>query len=284
VQLGFSSMNTPEEVPPDELARALEDRGFDSLWMGEHTHIPTCRATPYPAGGEMPAQYRRMMDPYASLMLAASATTTLLVGTGVALPLEHDLLALAKTVATVDRLSGGRLQVGVGVGWNKEELANHRDVSWGERYRALAECVGALTALWTEDEASYHGRYFDFEPVWSEPKPLQRPRPPILCGTGGKLGTRHAVDWADAWMPMDIALGDVAKKLALFRQAALAAQRPHVPITIVAWGDPPLERLAEYRDLGVERVVLGASRQGWDDPRTTLPFLDRYAAMVPELR
>jgi probable F420-dependent oxidoreductase len=284
VLLGFSSMNTPEDVKPDDLARALEARGFDSLWMGEHTHIPTSRATPYPAGGEMPRQYRRMMDPYASLMLAASATSSLLVGTGVALPLEHDLLALAKTVATVDRLSGGRLQVGVGVGWNKEELANHRPVPWSARYQALEECVAALVALWTEDEASYHGRFYDFDPVWSEPKPLQRPRPPILCGTGGRLGTRHAVAWADEWMPMDIALGNVAKKIALFRQAALAAQRPDIPITIVAWGDPTFERLAEYRELGVRRVVLGAARQDWDDPSTTLAFLDRYAPMVPELR
>jgi probable F420-dependent oxidoreductase len=276
-------MNTPEDLAPDVLARALEERGFDSLWVGEHTHIPTSRATPYPAGGEMPPQYRRMMDPYVSLMLAASATTTLSVGTAVALPLEHDLLSLAKTVATLDRLSGGRMQLGVGVGWNQEELANHRPTPWAVRYRVLAECVAALTALWTQDEPAYQGRYFAFDPVWSDPKPLQRPRPPVLCGTGGKLGTRNAVDWADGWMPMDIALGNVAKKIGLFRQAALAAGRTDMPITLVAWGDPPLERLAEYRDLGVARVVVGASRRDIDDPGTTLAFLDRYAAMIPEL-
>lgn len=284
MRLGYSSMNTPEDLAPDELARALEERGFDSLWVGEHTHIPASRATPYPAGGEMPHSYRRMMDPFASLLLAARATTTLVVGTAVALPLEHDLLALAKTVATVDRLSGGRLQLGVGVGWNREELANHRPVPWSQRYQALAECIEALRRLWREDEPSFHGRYYDFDPVWSDPKPVQRPHPPILCGMAGRLGTRHAVAWADAWMPMDVALGDVPKKLALFRRAATEAGRSAVSITVVAWGDPRPEVLLGYRDLGVERVVLGAARQGMEDPRTTMAFLDRYAEQVDRLR
>ena len=283
MRLGYSSMNTPEELPPAELGRALEERGYDSLWIGEHTHIPASRATPYPAGGELPPQYTRMMDPYASLLVAATSTTTLLVGTGVALPLERDLLAQAKTIATVDRLSGGRLQFGVGVGWNREELANHRAIPWAERYRALAECVAALKTLWTEDEPEHHGRYFDFDPVWSEPKPLQRPHPPVLCGMGGRLGTAHTVAWADSWMPMDVALGDVAKKLGLFRQAAADAGRSTIPVTLVAFGDPNPETLAGYRDLGVERVVLGASRKDWDDPRTTMPFIDRYAELIGDL-
>jgi probable F420-dependent oxidoreductase len=284
MQLGFSSMNTPEDLAPGELARALEERGFDSMWVGEHTHIPTSRVTPYPAGGEMPLAYRRMMDPYVSLAVAACASTTLLVGTSVALPLERDIIALAKTVATLDRLSDGRLLLGVGVGWNQEELATHRDVPWAERYRALAECVAALTALWTEEEAEFHGEYYDFGPVWSEPKPVQRPRPPILCGMAGKLGTKHAVGWSDAWMPMDIALGNVAKKIGLFRAAALAAERPNPPITLVAWGRPSLERLLEYRALEVDRVVVGASRPDSEDRDSTLPFLDHYSAMISELR
>ncbi|MCU4183485.1 LLM class F420-dependent oxidoreductase [Acidiferrimicrobium sp. IK] len=276
-------MNTPEDVPPDVLARHLEERGFDSLWIGEHSHIPVSRLTPYPSGGEMPDQYRRMMDPYASLLVAATATTDLLIGTGVALVLERDLLAMAKLVATVDRLSGGRLQFGVGVGWNREELANHRPFPWAQRYRALAEGIAALRTLWNDEESEYHGQYYDFDPVWSLPKPLQRPHPPIWCGTGGKLGTQHAVAWADGWMPMDVALGDVARKVSRFRQVAADAGRNQVPITIVAFGDPTPATLASYRDLGVERVVLGASRAGWDDPSTTLPFLDHYAPLVADL-
>lgn len=283
MRLGFSSMNTPEDPTPPELARALEERGYESLFIGEHSHIPVSRRTPYPAGGEMPAQYRRMMDPFVSLTAAAVATETLVVGTGVALPLERDVFALAKAVATLDRLSGGRVEFGVGVGWNEEELANCRDVPWRQRYRALAECVGALRALWCDEEAEFHGRYYDFDPVWSEPKPKQRPHPPILCGMAGRLGTAHALDWADTWMPMDIALGNVAKRVTRFREAAAEAGRPDVAITMVTWGDPSAETLHAYRELGIERAVLGAARTGWDDPATVLPFLDRYAPLVSEL-
>ena len=227
----------------------------------------------------------RDRDPYLSLLLAATASERLLIGAGVALPLEHDLFALAKAVSTLDHLSRGRLLFGVGVGWNEEELADHRPVKWAHRYRALGECVAALRALWTEDEAEFHGEFYDFEPVWSFPKPRQEPYPPLLCGTSGKVGTREAVAWADGWMPMDIALGNVARKVARFREIAAAGGRDPaaIPITIVTWGDPDLATLAGYRDLGVARVVVGGARTGWDDPGTTLPCLDAYAAMMPEL-
>jgi len=283
VKVGFTSMNTPADVPMDVLAPALEARGYDSLWIGEHSHIPVSRRTPYPAGGELPDQYRWMMDPFLGLLLAASATERLLLGTGVALPLEHDLFALAKTVSTLDRLSGGRLMFGVGVGWNEEELADHRPIPWSQRYLALGEAVGALRALWNDDESEFHGTYFDFGPVWSLPKPVQRPHPPIVCGTSGRTGTREAVAWGDGWMPMDVGLGDVAKKVRIFREAAEAAGRGRLPITMVTYGDPTLATLASYRDLGIERVVVGAARTGWDDPSTTLPCVDHYAEMISEL-
>jgi probable F420-dependent oxidoreductase len=285
MRFGFSSMNNPADLAPDVLARELEARGFDSLWIGEHSHIPVSRRTPYPTGGEMPDQYKTMMDPFLSLLLATTASQHLLVGTGVALPLEHDLFDLAKTVSTLDRLSGGRLLFGVGVGWNEEELANHRPVRWSQRYRALGECVAALRALWCDEESEFHGEFYDFDPVWSFPKPLQRPHPPVLCGTGGRIGTREAVAWADGWMPMDVALGNVAKKVTRFREAAADAGRDPaaIGITMVTFGDPDLDTLAGYRDLDVERVVVGGARTGWDDPATTLPCLDMYAAMIPEL-
>jgi probable F420-dependent oxidoreductase len=285
MRLGFFTMNNPTDLAPDVVGRELEARGYESYWVGEHSHIPVSRLTPYPAGGELPDQYRWMMDPFLSLLLAATATDRLLIGTGVALPLEHDLFDLAKSAATLDRLSGGRLQFGVGVGWNREELANHRPVKWSQRYRALAECVGALRSLWTDDESQFHGEFYDFDPVWSLPKPVQRPHPPVLCGTGGRLGTREAVAWADGWIPMDVALGDVGKKIGRFRQAAAEAGRDpeSIPISIFTFGDPTFDVLAGYRDLGVQRVVIGGSRAGWDDPATTLPFLDTYAAMIGDL-
>ena len=285
MRLGFSSMNNPADLAPDVLARELDARGYDSLWIGEHSHIPVSRRTPYPTGGEMPDQYKTMMDPFLSLLLAATASPHLLVGTGVALPLEHDVFDLAKTVATLDHLSGGRLLLGVGVGWNEEELANHRAVPWSRRYRALGECIAALRALWCDEESEFHGEFYDFDPVWSFPKPVQRPHPPVLCGTGGRIGTREAVAWADGWMPMDIALGNVAKKVGRFREAAADAGRDPaaIAITMVTFGDPDIATLAGYRDLGMERVVVGGARTGWDDPATTLPCLDTYAAMIPEL-
>lgn len=285
MKLGFSAMNTLEDLAPTRLGRELEDRGFDSLWFGEHSHIPVSRATPYPAGGEMPDQYRRMMDPFLSLLLAAASTEALLVGTGVALPLEHDVIDLAKIVATLDQHTRGRFLFGVGVGWNREELANHRLVPWSARYRALGEFIAAVRAIWTEEAAEFHGEFFDFEPLWMFPKPYRHPHPPVLCGTGGRLGTREAVAWADGWMPMDIALGDVAKKVSKFRQIAGDSGRDPdaIPITMVAMGDIDLRTLSLYRDLGVERTVVGAARTGWDDPGTTLPCLDAYAQLIPDL-
>lgn len=283
MRLGFTSMNTPEDVRADRLAIELEQRGYDSLWIGEHSHIPASRATPYPAGGDLPEQYLRMMDPFVSLTMAAMATTDLLLCTGVTLPLEHDVFALAKTVSTLDLMSGGRVRFGVGVGWNQEELANHRPIPWRQRYRALAECVGALRSLWTEDDAEFHGEFYDFDPVWSFPKPVQRPHPPVVCGTGGKLGTAHAVQWADEWAPMDIALGNVARRVERFRALATDAGRGDIPITLITYGDPMIETLEQYRDLGIGRVVVGAARHGWDDPATALPFIDHYAAFVDQL-
>ena len=227
----------------------------------------------------MPSPYMRMMDPYVALTAAALATRDLIVGTSVALVLEDDILRLAKLISSLDHYSGGRFQFGVGTGWNVEELANHTDVTWAQRYRALEEAVDALKALWTEDDAEFHGEFFDFDPVWSYPKPLQRPHPPIVCGMAGRLGTQHAVRWADAWMPMDIGLGNCEKKVRLFREALLAAGRdPETfEITFVAFGDPTPERLHEYKEMGVARTVLAAGREGWDDPSTTMPFMDRYA-------
>ena len=277
-------MNTPEEIRADVLARALEDRGFDSLWIGEHSHIPASRRTPYPAGGEMPSPYSRMMDPFVGLTLAATATTVLLLGTGVALPLEHDLFALAKSVATLDLISGGRVRFGVGVGWNEEEFTDHSAIPWRQRYRALEDCVAALRALWRDDDAEHHGEFFDFDAAWSFPKPIQRPYPPVVCGMAGRLGTEHAARWGDEWMPMDMALGDVAKRVAKFNARTAHLGRGRIPITLVTFGDPTFDTLKEYRDVGIERVIVGASRTGWDDPATTLPCVDHFATIIDELR
>jgi len=283
MKIGYTTMNTPADIAPRVLGPMLEDAGFDSIWIGEHSHIPVSRATPYPTGGDMPWQYTTMMDPFISLTQIGEHTTKLILGLGVALPLEHHGLALAKTAATLDVLSNGRLQFGVGVGWNQEELANHSSVKWSMRYRALAECVGALRSLWVDDESEFHGEYFNFDKVWSRPKPSQQPHPPIWFGAGGKLGSQHTIAWADGWMPLDVTLGDVTKRVNKFRQLSADAGRHDIPISMVAFGDPTLDTLLMYRDLGIERVIVGSGRDGWEDPSGVPAFIDRYAEMRDQL-
>ena len=283
MKIGYTTMNTPADIAPRVLGPMLEDAGFDSIWIGEHSHIPVSRATPYPTGGDMPWQYTTMMDPFISLTQIGEHTTKLLLGLGVALPLEHDVLALAKTAATLDVLSNGRLQFGVGVGWNQEEFANHSSVKWSMRYRALAECVGALRSLWVDDESEFHGEYFNFDKVWSRPKPSQQPHPPVWFGAGGKLGSQHTIAWADGWMPLDVTLGDVTKRVNKFRQLSADAGRHDIPISMVAFGDPSRDTLLMYRDLGIERVIVGSGRDGWEDPSGVPAFIDRYAEMRDQL-
>ena len=283
MKIGYTTMNTPADIAPRVLGPMLEDAGFDSIWIGEHSHIPVSRATPYPTGGDMPWQYTAMMDPFISLTQIGEHTSNLLLGLGVALPLEHDVLVLAKTAATLDVLSNGRLQFGVGVGWNQEELANHSSVKWSMRYRALAECVGALRSLWVDDESEFHGEYFNFDKVWSRPKPMQNPHPPIWFGAGGKLGSQHTIQWADGWMPLDVTLGDVTKRMSKFRQLSTDAGRQDIPISMVAFGDPTLDTLMMYRDLGIERVIVGSGREGWEDPSGVPAFIERYATMRDKL-
>jgi probable F420-dependent oxidoreductase len=283
MKIGYTTMNTPADIAPRILGPLLEDAGFESIWIGEHSHIPVSRSTPYPTGGDMPWQYTTMMDPFISLTQIGEHTTNLLLGLGVALPLEHDVLALAKTASTLDVLSNGRLQFGVGVGWNQEELANHSNVKWSMRYRALAECVGALRSLWVDDESEFHGEYFNFDKVWSRPKPMQQPHPPIWFGAGGKLGSQHTIAWADGWMPLDVTLGDVPKRVAKFRQLSTDAGRQDIPISMVAFGDPSLDALLMYRDLGIERVIVGSGRDGWEDPSGVPAFIERYANMRDQL-
>jgi probable F420-dependent oxidoreductase len=283
--VGFHTTNIPTELRPDRLGAEVSGRGYESLWCGEHTHIPVTRDSAYRGGREMPDLYKRMMDPFLSLLMAATAAPDLRIGTSVSLALEHDIFALAKTVATLDNYSDGRFLFGVGVGWNREELADHTAVPWPQRYRALGECVQALHSLWSADEAEFHGKFYDFAPAWAFPKPVQQPHPPVLCGAGGRLGMAQALDWADGWAPMDIALDDVPLGIAEFRRAAAERGRDPdaIPITVIAIGKPTLKTLSGYRDLGVSRVVVGAGRPGWDDPAATMPFLDHYATMIGEL-
>jgi len=285
MHLGFSSMNTAEDPAPDILARTLEEAGFESLWYGEHSHIPVSRKTPYPAGGELPAPYRKMMDPYVSLMAAAAATSRLRLGTGIALLLERELFSQAKTIATLDRLSGGRVLIGCGVGWNEEEFTNATQLPWGRRYLAMQETVQAQRALFRDAGPEFHGELIDFDPVWMEPKPVQLGGPPVIFGAMGPLGLQHAARWADGWMPVDIALPDVAGAIADFRQRVREAGRDpdSVEITLVVMSPVTADLLKSYRDLGIDRCNIGVGTENWDKPEIVMPMIERFSKLIPDL-
>lgn len=292
MRFGYLSLNNAEGIRPARLARELEDRGFDSVWMPEHSHIPADRRTPYPAGGDLPDGYWHMMDPFVSLQAAAAVTTNLLLATGICLVLEHDILDLACTVATLDVLSGGRVLLGIGVGWNEEELVNHRpELPFKLRYSAMRERVDALRRIWTEEAPAYDGRFEKFSPSWVYPKPVQQPVP-IALGNAGKVGIQHAAEYADHWCPIDAQLlnydgkPDVRGGIELFRRLAAEAGRnaEDIPISVFAFGRPNRKRLDVYTELQVERIVVPPPTMMRHDESATLAWLDEWAPIMEQMR
>lgn len=285
MHLAFSSMNTHRDPHPARLAKALEERGFESLWYGEHSQIPCSRKTAYPPGGEMPDPYKWMMDPYLSLMTAANATTKLRLGTGIALLMERELFSQAKTIATLDRLSQGRVIVGTGVGWNREAFENACPHPFDKRYAVLRETVAATRALWRDETPSYQGEYIKFDALWSDPKPLQPGGPKIFLGAMGPLGRRHAAAWADGWYPVDVGLIDMRESIETFREEVRRAGRDAdaVEINVQIMDTSNLDRLKYFRDLGVQRATIGVSMDIWDQPETIMPMIDKYAKIIPDI-
>jgi probable F420-dependent oxidoreductase len=275
MHLGIFSYNVEYGARPDELARAAEERGFESFWVGEHTHIPAARQTPYPGGGELPKPYYHMADPFVSLMAAAAATRTIKLGTGICLVVEHDPLVLAKSVATLDWLSNGRVLFGIGGGWNREEMEHH-GTPFGRRWQVMRERVLAMKALWTQEEASFHGEFVNFDRAISFPKPVQKPHPPILFGGATAHGRARVVDYCDGWIPIDVLLDDLPAAIADLRARAVAAGRKaeSLSVTVFAFQPPAPDALARMEEMGVERVTMVAPRRLAD----ALPFLDRMAA------
>ncbi|NRA41427.1 MAG: TIGR03619 family F420-dependent LLM class oxidoreductase [Pseudomonadales bacterium] len=292
MHLGFSSMNTPLDPDPRELAKVLEQAGFESLWYGEHSHIPMCRSTPYPAGGEMPQPYKEMQDPYVSLMAAASVTETLKLGTGIALLCERELFSQAKTIATLDRLSNGRLMIGTGVGWNQEEFENTTHIPFNKRYKGLREIVEATRTLFNQSEPSYDGEYINFDPVWFEPKPQQASGsdmaalgPKFTLGVMGPLGIKHAAQWADGWMPVDVAMPDMEQGIKDFHQLVRDHGRKpdDVEITMVVMSEVSGDLLKRYRDLGITRCNIGVGMENWNKPEIIMPMIEKFSQLIPEL-
>ena len=285
MHLGFSSMNTADDPAPQLLAKTLEDAGFESLWYGEHSHIPVARRTPYPPGGEMPAPYRKMMDPYVSLMAAATATTTLKLGTGIALLMERELFSQTKTIATLDRLSNGRVVIGCGVGWNEEEFENATNLPFKRRYSALKETVMAQRVLLTDPEPEFHGELIDFDPVWFDPKATRPGGPAVTFGAMGPLGVKHAAQWADGWMPVDVAMPNIRQQIKDFRQLVRDYDRnpDDVAITMVVMAPVTADLLKSYRDMGIDRCNIGVGMENWDKPEVVMPMIGQFSKLIPEL-
>jgi probable F420-dependent oxidoreductase len=279
MKYGLLMFSTDYAIPPAELAREAEDRGFESLLFPEHTHIPASRRSPWPGGSTLPKEYSHTNDLFVSLAMAAAVTSRIKLGTGICLVVEHDPITLAKQVATLDTLSNGRLLFGVGGGWNAEEMENH-GTDFGRRWTVLRERIEAMKEIWTKEESSYHGEYVDFDPIWSWPKPVQKPHPPILLGTGSARGRQRVVESFDGWMPIAGRDDVIAGIGDLYAKAAAAGRDPKT-ISVTIFGAPANpERIEEYRAAGVERVVFGLPPADRD---VVLPIADKYANLMRTL-
>jgi probable F420-dependent oxidoreductase len=282
MKIGAVMFFTTDAMRPDALGRALEERGFESLWVPEHTHVPLSRTTPFIGGGEMPRPYYDIFDPFLALHAAAAATTSLKIGTGIALIVQRDPIVTAKMVSTIDQLSNGRFLFGIGNGWNRDEIENH-GTAFETRNKLARERIEAMQAIWTQDEPSYEGEFVKFGPMAQWPKPLQKPYPPVIVGGAFPYAAQRAIRYGNGWIPRADRLehdgvGVVIKK---FREMAVAAGRDpaELPITIFRVPDD-LAQLRFCQEVGIDRVVFSLPAAKED---VILPILDRWVQVRHEL-
>lgn len=281
MQIGIFAPTTDYAAPTHLIAKACEQRGFDSFWVPEHTHIPVSRRSPFPGGGELPTEYSHLNDPFVMLAAAAAVTERIKLGTGICLVVEHDPIVLAKQIASLDRLSNGRFQFGIGAGWNLEEMSDH-GTDPKTRWALLRERVEAMKAIWTQEQAEYHGKFVQFDPMWSWPKPLQKPHPPVLLGSGTARARERVVEAYDGWIPIGMNSHQLAEGIRDLRR--LARERGRDPDTIEVsffWPKPEAEALKRLQDLGLARAVLAipaTSDMGKLEAR-----LDRYAELAKQV-
>ena len=271
MKFGVAIFPTDYAISMAELAPAAEQLGFESLWVAEHSHIPASRQSPWPAGGELPKQYWHTMDPFVALTVAATASKTIRVATGICLLIQRDPIHTAKAVASVDLVSNGRFIFGVGAGWNREEMEDH-GTDFSTRWKLLREKVEAIKAIWTQEESEYHGEMVNFGPMWCWPKPVQKPHPPILLGGSGPKILERVVRYADGWMPNR---GKAIERIPELQEMARAAGRAPIPVSYYPKQDASeIERLAEA---GVERCIYYVPPDGRDQ---ALAKLDELARMI----
>lgn len=239
-----------------DVARDAEQRGFESLWLPEHTHIPVSRKTPYAGGAELPEEYAHTLDPFVALAAVATATKRIRLATGISLLIERDTITTAKTVATLDLLSNGRAIVGVGGGWNREE-AEHHGVEWSTRFQKLEEQIDAIKIIWANEEAAFHGEHIHFDSIWSWPKPLQRPHPPIVLGGESDHTLRRVIKHCDGWLPRARNPETVVRGIARLNELAEEADRDPESISVNVFAPrPDAELIDRFKSMGVARIVL----------------------------
>ncbi|HEX9814399.1 MAG TPA: LLM class F420-dependent oxidoreductase [Myxococcota bacterium] len=277
MHFGLTIFPTEYSISMVDLGRAAEERGFESLWVSEHSHIPVSRRSPWPGGTELPKMYYDTLDPFVALAAAASATARIKLATGICLIVERDPIHTAKLVTSVDQVSDGRFMLGIGGGWNLEEMENH-GTRPEIRFNLMRERVEAMKAIWTCDEAEYHGDVVDFDPIYMWPKPVQKPHPPIHVGGGFPGGARRAIRYGDGWMPIGGRDGDIAERLPQFHEMAREAGRDPATLEVSIFAAQPKEAaLARHRDADISRVVLILPPAPRDE---ILPILDNYASLM----
>ena len=279
MDFGVSYFPTDESVEPAELARMCEERGFESVFVTEHTHIPASRETPHPAGDELPREYARIHDPFVALATIAEATDRIKLGTAICLVVERDPIITAKQVASIDRLSSGRMLFGVGAGWNLEEMRNH-GTDPSVRFGVLRERVEAIKEIWSSDEASYHGKHVDFERIWCWPKPIQEPGPPVLVGGNGPTVFKRVLAYGDAWFPNRIGDDDsMIARIEELQRLGTDAARASIPVTLQIPPREP-ERVERYEQAGVTRCVFMLRAEDAVDSASAERKLDEWAERV----
>jgi probable F420-dependent oxidoreductase len=276
MHFGGAMFFTDYSMSAPELARALEERGFESVWAPEHSHIPLSRKTPFPGGGDLPKPYYDAMDPFVVLAAAAQATKTIKLGTGVALIQQRDAIQTAKLVASIDQASQGRFLFGVGGGWNQDEMEDHGTV-YATRFKRVRESIEAMKEIWTKEKAEYHGEFVNFDPMIARPKPVQIPHPPIHVGGAFPHGARRALRYGDGWIPG----GDIREVLPKFREMAREAGRDPASfeITSFATGED-LDRVKRLKEMGLARVVPMFPPEKADK---VLPIVDRWTKIMQQV-
>ena len=280
MQFGAYMFCTDYSIRPDDLARLLEERNFESMWVPEHSHIPASRQSPWPGGAELPREYWHTYDPFVALTAAAAVTTRLKLGTGICLMVERDPISTAKEVASLDQISNGRFIFGIGGGWNAEEMGNH-GTNFRRRWRVMRERILAMKEIWTKDEAEFHGEFVDFDKMWAFPKPVQKPHPPIIMGGDGPTTFDRVVEYCDGWMPIGGRTSEgpsLSEKIALLRRQAEESGRDPDSISIGTFGTrPDPDLIGRMEDAGVERVVFALPSA---DREAVLPLLDQLGRFL----